>query len=304
MIITEKNIKESTKRLEDLKQATLVNYLENIDLSDDRALYDEMMYHFVEGDLDDEFYSSIYDGLEIDDKKSLQDLTRKYISLCFYDGDVNNWVDSVENVPLDYELIAMKLFDNYNFLLRIARDGGEDALKELKRFQKCEGYHENAAIDYLRNTFLSDTILRKIILEMTKKDSLYKVFTVEQRASLCRFPEGTLYSFDFDNEKVKVSSPLSLALEINRRVNSEELKDLQENPDLLFEALLISLRKANEFDEVILDMNADYVMSMLKTPKEIMQFIRKLELDSNRNYLVTDRYTSSNFVDDSLKKIK
>lgn len=304
MIITKKNIKESTKRLEDLKQATLVNYLDDINLDDDRSLYDEMMHHFVEGDLDDEFSSSIFDDMEMDDKKSLQDLARKYMSLCFYDGDVENWSDSVETIPLDYDLISLKLFDNYNFLLMIARDGGEAALKELKKFQKCAGYHENAVIDYLRNTFLSDTILRKVILDMTKKDSLYKVFTAEQRASLCRFPEGTLYSFNWDDERIKFSSPLALALEINKRITGEEFEDIQDKPDLLFEALAVSLRKVDEFDETVLDMNADYMIDISKTPRDMMQFIKKLETNSKGNYLVTEDFISTDFSDISGGKRK
>lgn len=304
MIITEKDVKESTKRLEDLKQAILVNYLDEINLDDNKSLYDEMMHHLVNGDLDDEFSSSVYDGMEIDDKKELQDLVRKYISLCFYDGDVSNWVDSIEHVPLDYDFIALKLLDNYNFLLEIARDGGEKALKELKKFQKCEGYHESSVIDYLRNTFLSDAILRKVILSMSKKDSLYKVFTDNQRASLCRFPEGTLYTFDWENRKVRFSSPLVLALNINKRISGEEFEDIQDKPDLLFETLLVSLRKTNEFDDAVLDMNAEYIMSSLKTPKDVMQFIKKIDGNSKDDYFMIDSYNSTEFDDSSRRKRK
>ncbi len=297
MIVTKKNVKEATKRLEDLKQATLINYLDDINLDDDKSLYDEMMYHFVEGDLDDEFSSSVFVDMEIDDKKELQDLARKYISLCFYDGDVNNWSDSVEVIPKDYELVSLRLFDNYNFLLEIARDGGEKALQELEKFQSCEGYHENAVIDYLRNTFLSDAILRKIILDLSNKDSVYKVFTEEQRASLCRFPEGTLYFFDLDNEVVKFSTPLMLALEINKRITGEEFEAVSDKPDLLFEKLAMSLRKATEFDDVILDMNADYMMRIDKKPKELIDFIKKIDKDLKNDCFVVDDSNLKEFKD-------
>ena len=51
-------LSDSSKRLTNLKQATLIKYLDEINLDEDLDLYDKMISHFTMGDLDEEFSSS------------------------------------------------------------------------------------------------------------------------------------------------------------------------------------------------------------------------------------------------------
>lgn len=66
----------------------------------------------------------------------------------------------------------------------------------------------------------------------------------------------------------------------------------------------MSLRKTNEFDDAVLDMNAEYIMSSLKTPKDVMQFIKKIDGDSKDDYFMMDSYNSTEFDDSSSRKRK
>ena len=55
---------ESNKRFEDLKNATLLKYLDAINLDEESMdLCDKIIYYFCKGDLDNEFYSSLLNDL-------------------------------------------------------------------------------------------------------------------------------------------------------------------------------------------------------------------------------------------------
>ncbi len=214
------NVKESVKRLEELKQATLLRYLNNINLENNSDLYNEIMVHFANGELDDYYSSPIIDDLSEEEKNDLYNLSHEFMSLCFYTGESEYWAKSIDCVPWDdYELIALKIFDNYDFLLEITRDGKRETLEQMKIFQTKSGYTKTSVIDLLRNSFSNDQLLKTILIEMSKKDSLYNVFTDKQKAELCRFPEGTLYTSDG-----KIKNPLEFALELKDEFDDKEEK--------------------------------------------------------------------------------
>lgn len=305
MINTKKNVKDITKRLENLKNATMVNYLEDIDLDNEMSLYDVMFHNFVNGNLYDYFSPSVFDGMKKKSQKKLHDLTHNYVSLCFAGGNTSNWSSSVETVEDDYDFIALKILDNYNFLLSVAKSGGKRSLEQLKEFKNCEGYNENATIDYLRNTFLTDAILKQLIVSMSKKDSFYNIFTDKQKASLCRFPEGTLYFFDDANVTVKLTSPLLLALEISRRITGESYDEEHFTSESLFAELATTLRKTELFDDIILEMNAEYMLSIDKTPKDMVEFMRSMDSSSKNNRLDVDNFIFSGSESSSeIRKVK
>lgn len=297
MIVTNESVKESAKRLEELKKATLFKFLDEIDLDEDISLYDVMIKHFSNGELDDSFYSPVFKSLSDTDKKKLMSLAHEYLPLCFYQGDSEYWLDSIEGVSVnDFDLIALKLLDNFNFLLSVAKDGGRDALEQMKKFQNCEGYSESSVVEYLRNTFAADEILKAILIEMSKKDSLYNVFTDEQKASLCSFPEGTLYFFD-GNSGVKFSSPIFLAVEINQRITGENMTVEETSLELLFKDLVEALRKEPSFSEVVSDMSFDYASKYGKALDDMMTFIKNVEGRPSKDYWNIDKTPLGQFVD-------
>lgn len=203
------SVKDSVKRLEDMKQATILRYLSNINLDKEYDLYDEMMAHFVDGTLNDYFTSPVLDNLAEDDMEDVCSLANEYMSLCFYAGSSEYWADSIDGVSIDdYELITLKIFDNYDFLLEVARDGGKEVLEQMKTFQDKAAYTESSVIDLLRNSFTDDKLLKDVLIEMGHEDSSYSVFTDIQKAELCKFPEGTL--FTYDDGKAILRNPLEL----------------------------------------------------------------------------------------------
>lgn len=251
------NVKESVKRLEDMKQATILRYLNSINLEKDYYLYDEMMVRFARGELADYFSSSILDELAEDHKEDVGNLADEYRNLCFYAGEGEYWADSVEGVPVDdYELIALKIFDNYDFLLEIARDGGKEVLDQIKKFQKCFGYQESSTIEVLRNSFGDDFLLKTVLLEMSKEENLYGVFTDVQKAELCRLPEGTL--FTYEDGEAKLRNPVEIALTLKSFYSDSENKKIDFDSENLFSQLRKEFSKL-PIELVISDVSDDYV---------------------------------------------
>ena len=101
-------------------ESKLLRYTDEIDFDQDLSLYDVMINHFVNGDLDDVFDTSVTKGMSDTERKDLFDLTREFVGLCFSNGDVDYWLDSLENTPIfDYSLIAYSIFNSFDFLLDI-----------------------------------------------------------------------------------------------------------------------------------------------------------------------------------------
>ena len=214
--------KMGVERLENLKQATILNYLNEIDFENKKSLYDVMLKHFFAGEIDDAFLSGSLSNLEEKEKEGIFQLARKYQALCFYMGDFSYWADSIGGVYLaDYDFVSLKLLDNYDFLLGLIYDGGEQVLKMLMHFIETMS-KEGSVIDFLRSSFVNDEILKEIIIEMAKEDGIYQGFSIEEKETLCRYPEGVLYLEDKDSiEKVSVE-------EIQNKIQQEfdKMKDI------------------------------------------------------------------------------
>lgn len=200
-------------RLEKLKQATIINNTEYIDFDDNLDFYDTLLEETFNGDFDDIFETKQLDGLSEDEKKKAFEIARKYKSLCFFGGDSNYWADSIEGVYLsDYDLICMRLLDNYDFILGLSKTD-EESLKTLVELQKTEVFSQKSIIDYLRNVFVNDEVLTSSIKRISND---YKDFTSEQKALLCLYPDGVLYKVKDDNEVEDIpSSELLRVIKIN-----------------------------------------------------------------------------------------
>lgn len=213
---------ESNKRFDDLKNIVLLKYLDNVDLDEESMnLCDKIIYYFCKGEIDNYFYSSYLKDVSFEERNKIMKLVHEYIDLCFYDGNSDYWLDSVEGIPLkDAQFICLKILDNINFLVRIAIKGGKNALEFLKVFNDKDAYVDSSVIEYLRNSFRFDDVLENIILEMSKEDSSYNVFDDKQKAILCGSPQGVLF-FEGEDE-VKYSNPGLLATRINNILDSDE----------------------------------------------------------------------------------
>lgn len=251
-----KDIRISTKRLEQLKQATIINYLAYIDLDNDLDLYDVMIHLFIDGKLDGAFYSPMFDNMEKRDKYDLLELGREYASLCFFGGNPSYWTDSIEGLSLkDYDLICMRLLDNFNYMLEIAKDGGVEALEQLKRFQNTQLFSDNIVIDYLRGIFDDDELLKQSIIDVSKKDGDYQNLTDIQKAFLFVYPDGVL--FEENNGEKKRLPASELWKKMEEKISSDS------NYSLMIGSSLDSSLKNSIFEDLIADIYIDYSLDGL-----------------------------------------
>lgn len=228
-----------TERLEKLKQATIINYNAVINYDNRLDLYYIMFNSLLNGELDDVFLS---DNVSSDDKEAFE-LARKYSSLCFYKGDASYWTDSSEGAYSidDPDTPATKILDNYDFLLKMAKESSEDSLKELVEFHKTDSFKAKAIIDHLRTLFINDDKLISTIKSMSDKNGSYKDFSVEQKALLCLQPEGVIYNVNNGEEEDISASELISKIKIGllgednpnfhlgdalKHMNIEDFKDI------------------------------------------------------------------------------
>lgn len=215
------------KQLNNFKDAMIINNLAELDLDNSLEFYNSMLKNVFDGSFDDIFISDNFDDIDNDEKFEILDLARKYQFLCFYLGEFDNWADSIEGVSLsDLDLISMKLFENYDFLIRIAKNGKEEALKFLTSFQGTELFQKGSIIALLRNMFYDDDILEDIIVDMANKNGSYKEFSDKQKLVLCNYPEGILY--EVESKKVNRIPVGSLISSIGEDLKDIELNDFKE----------------------------------------------------------------------------
>ncbi len=196
------------KRLEKLEQATIIHFLEELSLSQRSGfeysveLCEVLLRHLLNGDFDEEFLSDTLIGVNDSERKEIYQLARKYGSLCFFQGNIDFWLDSIEGVSLeDSDLICTKILDHFDFLLGLTRDGGEDTLKLLTSFQMTSMADESSIIDFLRNNFGNDEALKSCLIALSRKDGEYIGLTSEEKAILFRYPGGVLCEFSDDGYK-------------------------------------------------------------------------------------------------------
>ena len=240
------------ERLEKLKQATIINYTDIVDFNDKVMLYETIIQHVLNGDYDDIFVTGSVS--EAEDKNEAFALARKYSSLCFYQGNSEYWLDSIEGVSLsNLELICLKILDNYDFLVRIAGEGGEAALKELLKFQQNHAFDDYPVIEHLRNTFMDDTVLENTIIEMSKTEGLYDCFTDKQKIELCSYPEGALYRVDESGKYTKIT-----AIDVKKKMREYLLGEDDELFDDSDLKKLLSTLSSDDFTEILDGFVRDY----------------------------------------------
>lgn len=206
-------LKVRTERVRKLLNETILRYTDVIDYDDELSIYDQLIKNFMLGNLDDVFLTENTKGLNEEERNELFQLVHKYNGLCLKDGNVKEWINSCEGMfDGDCSLIAEQILDSFDFLLRLVRFGGEEVLKQLNSISESDKFDKTAPVQYLRNTFVSDSLLSGILLDMAMENSLYDIFTPEQKAILLTYPEGTLYSYT--SEEFNITYPLLLGVQI------------------------------------------------------------------------------------------
>ena len=223
----QERIDHSIQLLEQLEQETIVRYTEDIDYDQELSLYDVMLNHFAIGDFDNTISDYVFKNMDNIESQKLFRLVGEFRGLCFYKGDVQYWLNSVEDFPVaDYSLVAYSILDNYIYLLELAKSGGRKVLEQIVSLRENDELKEIALVDYLRTSFVDNRVLSAILLDMSDDNSFYDIFTNEQKGILLTYPEGTLYSYSEDS--IKITSPLILGLQIYNNINEEKIDTIDE----------------------------------------------------------------------------
>ena len=245
-------INDQLKRLEKLEQDTIVQYFESIPFSNHKqnnlvSLYDSMIVHLLRGDLNNSFVSDSLVDLEEQEKRNLLELVRNYSYLVFYHGNSHCWMDSLEGVTLqDLDLVCLRLLDNYDFLLEIARKGGESVLKQLSQFQKSIISKKGSVLEYLRNAFFDDKSLIKFLIEISKSDGLYANLSDNEKIKMFIYLRKELSDLSKNNEKSSFTD-----------IENELLKIFYMNENH-FCGNENDLSKSQDFVSMFLDINYNY----------------------------------------------
>ena len=194
----------------------------------------------------------------------------QYKDIMFYEGDASCWRKSSEKHIEDYTMIATDVLDNYDFVIELAKVGGVNALNLLRDMKDCDGYSEYSVVERLRNTFGNDELLQKVLLEMSKDNNLYNIFTTEEKAELLDYPLGTLYFYK-DEKTAVISNPIQLAIELYNRDISNRIELTDDNAQEIVESLTEYLRDndfyfSNTVDDLFFEYeknNPIYYVSMI-----------------------------------------
>ena len=207
------------ERLEILINAMINDYLTELDFNSEdgiRDAYENLLYKtIIKGEFDDIFLSEELDGLDKSERQRILDLSRKYYQLCFYDGKLDYWQYSVEGVTNGERERAGLLLNNFNYLIRLAKNGGEEVLSFLDKFKSNDLFDDGSIISLLRCKFAADDVLEKVLIEMSKEDGVYNDFNSTQKVILCNYPEGVLYKAN--DEKIDIVDPKELERHIQKK---------------------------------------------------------------------------------------
>ncbi|MBR6949352.1 MAG: hypothetical protein IKH54_04115 [Bacilli bacterium] len=263
-------IEDVTKKvhsLEKLKNTVITNYLSDIDIDNELDIYDKVVRHFFNGDLDNYYDNKLFDNVSYESKIDILNNVRKYNTLCFYNKDINNWLDSVDSIPIeDYNLITYQIVDNFDFLLRLYLYGGEDSLRLLDDYSNSNFANKDlCAVEDVKRNFVTDEILFSTFKELSSNNSYYDVFTKNEKNALIRYAEGTMYFYD--NDKIVINSPLALLLELYYRLNGETYDISNKNDISIIANLTGFFKNEDNFYNNVLDMFYDY--QQLIVDKEI-----------------------------------
>ena len=193
-------------RLEKLKNATIMNYYTDINPDYDMDLYDKMFEHLIKGDFDDEVLAPCLEGVDYQERKNIFRLAKRYHGLCFFEGVYHYWTDSIEGIGvLDLDYLSQRILSNYDFLIRIAKDGGESTLKFISAFKQTKMSTKSAVVDYLRNSFKDDLALEKVLLSFPY-DQQYSRLDNDSRDALFTYPLGTIYRYIGEDNDIRLLS--------------------------------------------------------------------------------------------------
>lgn len=307
-MVDNEDVSKKFKVLENLKNAVLSNYLDEINIGEELDFYDNLVRHFVCGNLDDYFDSYVFDNMSNKTKKDILNVIHNYQNLCFYNDNPIYWIDSVSDIPVeDYNLIIYQLLDNFDFLIKMFIVGGEKSLKLFENYAKSK-YRDRylSAVESIRRNFVNDDILFEVFNDISDPDTMFDVFTDNEKNILLEYPEGVLYFYD--NGEIKITDSLLLSLELYFRINGESY-NLDNRSDFIQVASQLSgfFMNEDEFEKNVIDMFFEYQEKLGLDSHVVMndeKILKGLNRDDLRdNWIIQNQSLLERFDNPSTKNI-
>ena len=224
MIVSGK-CKDYNKVIDSMIQSVIVNNSQDIDLNNQKDLFDRLIYLLIKGDLNNELNSEYISMLDLEEKQHVYEVANKHSLLCLKNKNIHQWNNSCQGVIFsDYRYISIRIVENYDFLINIIVNVGEKAIRLIDNFSIYNNYKTASVIEILRNRFEFDDILLKVLKDMCDDNSKFNTFTIEQKAILCYYAPHILYK-NIDNV-IYFKSPNSIALDLYRFAYNNENKPL------------------------------------------------------------------------------
>ena len=161
----------------------------------------------------------------------------------------------------------------------MGRRGGNRVLQQLEMFQNT-GYINSSVVEYLRRSNLDDEVLTSILLEMSREDSLYNIFTDEQKCVLLGNPYGNLYTTS--EAGVVVRSPIDIAVDLYKETYGKDITIDEENGLDVVRGLREFLLTA-DIDQSVSEKSDDYVLDMYRNNES--RDVDSITIDNKHDYL-------------------
>ena len=101
----------------------------------------------------------------------------------------------------------------------------------LNDFNECVYRDKNlSCVEDIRRNFVTDDLLFIIFDSLSSENSLFDVFTKNEKNTLLEYPEGTLYFYG--KEDIKITNPIVLAMELYYRINGKSY-DVSSRDDIV-----------------------------------------------------------------------
>ena len=144
------------------------------------------------------------------------------------------------------------------------------------------GYINSSVVEYLRRSNLDDEVLSTILLDMSREDSLYNIFTDEQKCVLLGNPYGNLFTYTEDG--VVVRSPIDIAVDLYKETYNKDITIDQNNGVDVVRGLREFLLTA-DIDRSVSERSDDYVLNMYRT--DASKDVKEVTFDTKHEYLRT-----------------
>ena len=247
------------ENINNLKQDVILKYTPEIDYNDKDSLYEVLLRHLLNGDLNDSYENDLLIGIDKNERDTVINKTNKHRDLLLINGDISSYDESVDIYNVDDKDFVLRLvMDNYESLMNLVYYG-EDIIDEMDKIKDDYNY-KFSVIETLRNSFGSDKLLMKCMSRFIRENKLYNTFSEKQRVVIYNYPLGIMFEED------KINSLLDIIVKIYNYAKKENISvdDLSNNVNLFEEVNNYIKNLGDKFEDIVMAIRDNYYISIDK----------------------------------------